>query len=363
MSTRLVPPGLGVSLSRVLREMNPLVMCITNRVTPQRVADILLAVRASPAMIDNAAEVPLFASSSSAVYVNMGLHYSQIAALNALSPSDPPIVVDPVGFGASSYRDAKIHSFLERCPPAAIKGNANEICGLAGATGGAHGRGVDSSAGTAAVIEPAIALSAKYGCVVSITGDHDVIVKAGTARGEQDLVVRVVGDSPMLAAVTGTGCALGGVIAAAVGASAAAGSFNFFPAVVAAHAMYTMAGLRAAARCAGPGSLSIALVDELYAISCGPYAFSPLSELRIEVLSGEFDAGPLLLGGSGSVERSSSGAMKEDRRWQVYLVTDDEWLTEDGGKLLMHKLDAAISGGATAVQLRLKRASTADYLE
>ena len=217
----VVHPRLLAAVVRRMVKTNPLVMCVTNRVTAQRVADLTLAAGASPAMIDNPAEVPGFASISSAVYVNAGLHTSQIAALDALKSMNarPRLVLDPVGYGASAYRNAVIQDFLDRFPPSVIKGNSNEICGLVGAE--ASGQGVDSAAGTANAIEPALALSRRHGqCVVCVSGDHDVIVQA--RDGAADLVCRVVGDTPMMAKVTGTGCALGAVVAAFLATAPAA---------------------------------------------------------------------------------------------------------------------------------------------
>jgi len=225
---RLVP------LVSAIARQNPLVMCVTNRVTPQRVADLVLASGASPAMIDNPAEVPAFASISSAVYANAGLHTTQTAALDAIQGMGrerPPLVLDPVGFGASAFRNEAILSFITAAAPDVIKGNSNEICGLAGAQG--QGQGVDSAAGTAGAIEPALALSRTHnGCVVCVTGDHDIIARAG-ADSTADVVVRVVGDAPMMSKVTGTGCALGAIVAAGV-----ATANDPMLGAVAAHTMY-----------------------------------------------------------------------------------------------------------------------------
>lgn len=277
------PRSLAAAVRRMTKA-NPLVMCVTNRVTAQRVADLTLAAGASPAMIDNPAEVPGFAAISSAVYINAGLHTSQVAALEALKSMSarPKLVLDPVGFGASAYRNQAIQDFLVRSPPNVIKGNSNEICGLVGAD--ASGQGVDSAAGTAGAIEPAIALSRRHGqCVVCVTGDHDVVVQA--RDGEADLVCRIVGDTPMMAKVTGTGCALGAVVAAFV-ASAPAGNGRLAEAVVAAHAMYTAAALHAIAAegTHGPGTLSVAFADALHTAACEPAAL--LAAPRVELLSG-----------------------------------------------------------------------------
>ena len=111
-------------------------------VTPQRVADMLLAAGASPAMIDNPDEIGQFAGLADliggGVYLNTGLHSSQINALPAVvdwrkSSADSVLVVDPVGYGATAWRSAAIESMLAECRPDTIKGNASEIVGLSGA--------------------------------------------------------------------------------------------------------------------------------------------------------------------------------------------------------------------------------------
>lgn len=331
-------------------QKNPLVMCITNRVTPQRVADLLLASGASPAMIDNPAEVPAFASISSAVYANLGLHSTQSAALEALAgmgQQRPPLVLDPVGFGASAYRNEAIEHVLDKARPEVIKGNSNEICGLAGAE--ATGQGVDSAADTANAMEPALALSRKHGrCVVCVSGNHDLVVRAGAVAFE-DVVVRIVGDAPLMAKVTGTGCSLGAVVAAGV----ASVEEDALLGAVAAHAMYTAAALRAleVSRDAGPGSLAAALPDALHAVAQAPEEL--LALVRVEVLRGKLNVPPQL-----TPTPTAAATAGPTRGNGLHVVTDDAFADEG----LLAKLEAAVDGGATVVQLRLKSTSTEEYV-
>ena len=97
---------------RAMREARPLVLCITNRVTPQRVADTLLAAGASPVMADNPQEVAQMAAISSAIYINTGLHETQPASVEAASGAISDLgkvaVLDPVGAGATEYRSSRI---------------------------------------------------------------------------------------------------------------------------------------------------------------------------------------------------------------------------------------------------------------
>eukprot|EP00854_Cymbomonas_tetramitiformis_P002184 gene2184-2890_t len=205
-----------------LQEKNPLVMCVTNRVTPQRVADVLLAAGASPAMVDNPTEIPQFGEISSAIYVNTGLHESQAQALLALqdmysAPKQPQaiLVLDPVGYGASAYRNGLIDTFVKVAAPAAIKGNAAEIAGLAGVVThfplltiskalsillsvykeAVGGKGVDAGdAKSVEMVGPAVALAKRCGCVVTVTGEVDVITdgtSVALARGSDPMMTKI----------------------------------------------------------------------------------------------------------------------------------------------------------------------------
>jgi hydroxyethylthiazole kinase len=216
-------------------------------------------------MVDNPKEVPGFQGISSAVYVNMGLHTTQIDALTSLQNNVGPIVVDPVGFGASPYRNEIMTTFFKNYNVSAIKGNANEIAGLSGSAG--EGKGVDSAASTEGVIGNAKTLSSAHRCVVSISGDTDVIV------GSDGQVCKIYGDVPMLTKITGTGCSLGGIVAAYIGSvGLSAGSEDHFMAACSAHALFTAAGVKArdTPGVVGPGSLEAHFRDALYHLSSNP---------------------------------------------------------------------------------------------
>lgn len=176
-------------MAKQLRDYNPLVMCITNRVTPQRVADIILSVGGSPAMVDNSDEVLEFAAISSCVYLNTGLGTSQCAVIDRilatqqLPSSIPLFVIDPVGYGATEFRTNTINKIITYLKAtnhlAAIKGNAAEITALSIKLAGytpleqhdeVKGKGVDSDAKTESAILPAIHLAKYLKSVVSVSG-------------------------------------------------------------------------------------------------------------------------------------------------------------------------------------------------
>ena len=240
-------------------------------VTPQRVADMLLAAGASPAMIDNPEEVGQFAGLADMIggglYLNTGLHTSQMSAMGAVgawrkSSPDSVLVVDPVGYGATAYRSAAIDEMLKECRPEAIKGNASEIVGLSGAQ--ADGKGVDAGATKPEdAIDAARVVGMAFGSVVTITGPSDAVVEPG---GDGRVAFVQDGDGgpgdkgKMLTLVTGTGCSLGALIAATTSAS----RDDPFLAAVTASAAFTLAGQRALESSRGPGALSTAILDELY---------------------------------------------------------------------------------------------------
>src|ERR1700761_9134564 len=141
------PPDLSqvIAALKALRQRKPLVQCLTNTVSANFVANALLAAGAAPAMVDNPQEAALFAGIADAVLVNLGTPTeAQVASMRlaaeAADAAGKPWVLDPIAAGALPWRGGVALELL-RYFPAAIRGNASEIIGLAGLGGGA--RGVD----------------------------------------------------------------------------------------------------------------------------------------------------------------------------------------------------------------------------
>ncbi len=256
---------------QAMREVRPLILCITNRVTPQRVADVLLAAGASPVMGDNPSEVEQMAAIARGVYLNTGLHETQVvsleAAIRAIKHLDKPAVLDPVGVGATKYRTDRVRWLLESTRFSAVRGNASEIRALSG--GGSNTRGVDSIDSSESALGAASALAASNGLVVAVSGERDLVTD-----GER--IVHVHGGHPWLTLVTGAGCALGALCAACVVATK-----DPWIGTITAHAAFAVAAERAAKRSNGPGTLSIHLLDEL--ASLRPEAFLQSDLTREEV--------------------------------------------------------------------------------
>lgn len=241
-----------------VRQKTPLVHCITNYVTVNDVANILLACGGSPIMADDMAEVAQITSISNALVLNIGtLNQRTIASMaeagRTANAKGIPVVLDPVGAGASTLRNETVRMLLEQVHFSAIRGNLSEISFLAGLQ--VSTRGVDTSLDDSGNDPVAVAkIAAKlYRCVVAITGAVDVITD-GTR------VAKVSNGVEAMGKVTGTGCMLSGVIGAYAGANADA-----FSAVVSAVASMGIAGELSWEnnQTMGTGSFHIGIIDAM----------------------------------------------------------------------------------------------------
>jgi hydroxyethylthiazole kinase len=237
-----------------LRSRRPLVQNITNYVAMTVSANVLLALRASPAMVHAVEEVEDFVAIADALAINIGtlsprwVDAMQQAAVRANSLGKP-WVLDPVGCGATPYR-TRAAAALAAMRPCIIRGNASEILSLAGAAASGP-KGVDSAARSDAAIAAAGTLARDTGAVVAVTGATDYVTD-GTR------LVRIDSGHAMMPFSTALGCSLSAVTAAfAVVAKP-------LEAAVAALAIFGAAGAEAAERCRGPGHLPAELCDALY---------------------------------------------------------------------------------------------------
>lgn len=242
----------------------PLVHCLTNTVVQEITANTLLAAGAAPAMVPDKQEAPIFAQIATGLLVNVGTYSSPhpeaiMAAVKAAQMGGTPWVLDPVAVGGLEPRTSYTRSLLEY-QPTAIRGNASEIIGLVGAGDG--GRGVDSADEVDNALMAAWELVDKYDTVVAISGPVDAVVsKAG--------ITRVQAGHQVMTKVVGTGCALGALVAAYVGAVKIeeADPRLLHAAVVAAHAHSGVAGSIAAEQTTLPGSFKVAWLDGLAALT------------------------------------------------------------------------------------------------
>lgn len=205
-----------------IRKQNPLIHCLTNYVTANDVANMILAVGASPVMADAFDEVADITRQSRALVLNMGtLNPTTIASMllagETAAASGVPVVFDPVGIGASAFRRQTAFQILEAVPCTVIRGNASEIMTLAGRN--VKARGVDADEQVhmndgnrdewTGVIQQ---LSRQTGAIIVVTGKTDLIADANQ-------VCLVHNGHPMMTRLCGTGCMLDGVIASFLGIS------------------------------------------------------------------------------------------------------------------------------------------------
>ncbi len=245
---------------RAIREQAPLVHNITNYVVMNTTANALLALGASPVMAHAREEVEEMAAISSALVINIGtLSGPWISSMNLAAQKanscNIPIIIDPVGAGATHYRTMTATTFIGAFFPEIIRGNGSEIMALC--KDGIATKGVDSTSDSVFALDSAKNLNRSLDSVVCITGETDYVVdKTG--------VIAIKNGHPMMPRVTGLGCT----------ASALCGAFaavNSRYAMAVAHAMAVMgiAGEIAAETAKGPGSLQTGFIDALYCLTRG----------------------------------------------------------------------------------------------
>jgi hydroxyethylthiazole kinase len=262
----LSPADLWADVQAV-RQQAPLVHSVTNFVVMNFNANMLLAAGASPIMAHAVEEVPDMVAIAQAVAVNIGTLDSQwvpamALALQTARRLGKPAVLDPVGAGASAYRNRTLAYLLAQGQPGIIRGNASEILSLAGVAGASHpaSRGVDSAAASSDALHSARALSDQFNCVVCVSGEKDYVL------GPAGACSVLANGHPWMTRVTGVGCSASALVAAF-----AAVQPNAWRACTSAMGFLGVAGQLAARRVAalggGVGSYAVALLDAVDQLS------------------------------------------------------------------------------------------------
>ena len=246
------------SVLNEIRENSPLVHNITNYVVMNNTANALLSVGASPVMAHSLDEVEDIISISSSLVINMGTLSelwvdSMIKAGEKANELKKPVVFDPVGVGASSYRTKVAKEIIEKTSPNVIRGNASEIMVLAQLS--KVTKGVDSTAKTVEALDGAIQLSKELNNTVVISGETDFIVTG-------DRVSSVKNGSELMSKVTGMGCTATSVIGASL-----AVEDDVHEAAVFSMALMGVAGEIAESTSNGPGSFQISFLDTLASVN------------------------------------------------------------------------------------------------
>ncbi|KAJ7901793.1 Hydroxyethylthiazole kinase [Mycena olivaceomarginata] len=264
----------ALTIMTAVRSLNPLVHQMTNVVVANQSANITLALGASPIMATAPEEMSDLSKISHALLVNIGTLVSgslqgMLKAGHFVNAARNPIILDPVGVGASEFRKNSVNELLNSWQATVIKGNAGELAALAGSTE-AESKGVDSLGNFK---DPALftrQLSRKERCLVVLTGETDYI-----SDGERVFMLK--NGHPLLGSITGSGCVLGSCIASYCAAANLLASDDdhhegrlnrggdFLSAAVGAVLTLTVASELAAKRedVRGIGSFLPALIDEL----------------------------------------------------------------------------------------------------
>lgn len=241
-----------------IRARKPLVHNITNYVVMNETANATLAIGALPVMAHAREEVEEMVAIASALVINIGTlspHWvdAMLAAGRAANARAIPVVLDPVGAGATSYRTETARRLLDEVEVAVLRGNAGEVGTLVGAA--AEVRGVESISAGGDPAALAREAARRLGVVASVTGAVDHV-----SDGERVLAVR--NGHELLAAVTGTGC----MSSALTGCFLAAKPDDPLAAAAEALAAFGVAGEDAARGATGPGSFHVGLYDALAAL-------------------------------------------------------------------------------------------------
>jgi hydroxyethylthiazole kinase len=243
---------------RTLRERKPLVHQITNYVVMNETANTTLALGALPVMAHAAQEVEEMASAAGALVLNIGTlsdHWveAMLLAGAAANRAGVPIVLDPVGAGATEYRTETARRLLDALEIAVVRGNAAEVATLAGRR--AEIRGVEAIGASGSPAELAQAAARALGCIAAVTGVVDHV-----SDGERSHAI--ANGHQLLGTVSGTGCM----------ATSVTGCFLAVrpdgPLEAAAEALVALgvAGEEAAREAKGPGTFHAALYDALFSL-------------------------------------------------------------------------------------------------
>jgi hydroxyethylthiazole kinase len=243
---------------RRLREQKPLVHQITNYVVMNETANATLALGALPVMAHAPEEVEEMVGLAGALVLNIGTlssHWvdAMLRAGHAATARGIPIVLDPVGAGATSFRTETAKRILGEVAVTVLRGNAGEVATLVGVA--AEVRGVESIGAGEGAADLARLAGHTLGLVASVTGPVDHVSDGRS-------VLSVSNGDPMLATVTGTGC----MASALTGCFLAAKPDSPFEAAAEALAAFGVAGEDAAREARGPGSFHVGLYDALAAL-------------------------------------------------------------------------------------------------
>ncbi len=241
-----------------IRETKPLIHNITNFVVMNYTANVLLAMGASPVMAHAVNEVEDMVTFAGALVLNIGTLTEEwvasmlVAGVRA-SALHKPIVLDPVGSGATSFRTAAAKAIIDKTTVSVIRGNASEILSLSRQKTMTKGVDTTNTVQDAAVI--ASQLAKELQTILAVTGPIDMVTDGSRT-------INIDNGHSLMPSVTGTGCSATAVI----GAFTAVDS-DYLSAAATGLAFFGLAGEMAGKTAKGPGTFMIHLLDALYTMT------------------------------------------------------------------------------------------------
>lgn len=253
----------------------PLIYHLTNSVAMDFSANVTLAIGASPVMSHHPLEAQELASVADGILVNTGTpaEPSFHAMKNALSTAccqEKPVLLDPVGYGVTSFRKEMIRELIDNYRFSVIKGNGAEISLLAGGNGKL--KGVDSLS-VEDLPQCVGFLARKYSTVVAATGEIDLV-------SDGNSLFRIKGGSSRFGRITASGCIAGSVICACMAASG-----EVLYGTLAGLVAVGIAAERASLSTGGPGSFAVRFLDELAFLTPEDF-MDPDNRINIEEVNG-----------------------------------------------------------------------------
>ena len=246
------------SLFSKVRETTPLIHNITNYVVMQQTANALLAIGASPVMAHAIEEVEEMSTLANALVVNIGTLSagwipSMHAAIRTANLRNIPVVLDPVGSGATRYRTETAKKIINNFNLCVVRANASEIGSLF--SDGHQTRGVDNTSDPRDLLELAKTAAKQYGIIISMSGETDYIT-------DGNITLSISNGHKMMTQVTGMGCTASALVGALLTTSE-----NKLICTAAAMAINGIAGQISAEKSQGTGSFQLHFLDSLSRIN------------------------------------------------------------------------------------------------
>lgn len=246
-------------IRKYVRNQSPLIHCITNPISINQCANLILGIGARPIMAEHPKEVCEITETADALMLNIGnitdarIESIMLSAKKA-NETNIPVVLDVVGISCSELRRSFVFQLLDKTNPTVIKGNYSEIKALYQESYRHSGVDAEQNSDIGIIDETAVKLSQKYQAIILVSGKTDIIT-------DGKKLIHIKNGTPQLSNITGTGCMLGALCAAYLTAN------ENIDAVITASVVLGICG-QLAETDKGNGSFTVNLFDALSTLSC-----------------------------------------------------------------------------------------------